>query len=222
MLFVFPTRVVLLCRGVAQEESEESEEEEDDEVGETPADASGIASGIATPLRDGIASITSGLDTPESIDLRKQSSKGGLETPITPDTPITPFTPMTPMTPSIPAPPQPELYKVLQTQQVRPRALATLHLLCLRFGRTAFLRVSVPLCALQTSIGTNVLLGSTQKYVLPGEGDAAAAAGGEGAGGDVEKEDGDAEQDKKRKREKEKEKAGQPAKKKSKDYKNVF
>jgi splicing factor 3B subunit 2 len=167
-----------------QSESEEEveSEEELDEVG-AEAEASGVASGFATPLRDGIASITSGLDTPESIDLRKNSRSGaGLETPITPATPITPMTPMTPMTPVD----QPELYHVLQPQA--------------------------------SSIGTNVLMGSSHTYVMPPAGGKAPDGEGEGV---PESEDGDAEQEKKRKRA-EKAASGAPVKKKSKDYKNVF
>lgn len=158
-------------------------EEELDEVG-AEAEASGVASGLATPLRDGIASITSGLDTPESIDLRKNSRSGaGLDTPITPATPITPMTPMTPSTPVD----QPELYHVLQTQA--------------------------------SSIGTNVLMGSSHTYVMPPV--AAKPSEDEGESGVPESEDGDAEQEKKRKRA-EKAASGAPVKKKSKDYKNVF
>lgn len=69
----------------------------------------------------------------------------------------------------------------------------------------------------QVSVGTDVLLGSTHAYIIP------AGDGSEPAAADtapIESDNGDAEQDKKRKR-KEKDAAG-AAKKKSKDFKNVF
>jgi len=61
-------------------EEEESEEEEEPEEEEEVEDD---ASGIETPLDDvtGISSVTSGLETPDAIDLRKRA---GLDTPETP------------------------------------------------------------------------------------------------------------------------------------------
>ena len=54
------------------EEDEEEDEEEEDEDGET-------ASGMATPSTlDGMSSVVTGLQTPDTIDLRK---RGGAETP---------------------------------------------------------------------------------------------------------------------------------------------
>lgn len=58
--------------GVDDEEDEEDEGEEDED-GET-------ASGIATPSTlDGMSSVVTGLQTPDTIDLRK---RGGAETPM--------------------------------------------------------------------------------------------------------------------------------------------
>ena len=68
----------------------------------------------------------------------------------------------------------------------------------------------------QVSVGTDVLLGSTHAYIMPTDGSEPTAADA----APIESDNGDAEQDKKRKR-KEKDAAG-AAKKKSKDFKNVF
>lgn len=60
----------------AEEEEEEEEEEEDEEatpedIIESAMDESVDASGLQTPMSDGISSVTSGLTTPGVVDLRK-------------------------------------------------------------------------------------------------------------------------------------------------------
>ena len=57
------------CRPESEEESEVEEGGEVDDDQDEPEDTSGLE----TPMDDGMASVASGIETPQAIDLRKGS-----------------------------------------------------------------------------------------------------------------------------------------------------
>jgi len=81
-----------------EEEEEESEEEEEEESQAPRKGKRPLDSGLETPMTDGIATITTGLETPSVIDLRKRSGS---------DTPNSMFADMTPK----------DLYKIIPQKQ---------------------------------------------------------------------------------------------------------
>ena len=65
-----------------EDDSEEEEESEEDEDADDDESGAATPSGMDTPMTDGISSVVSGLETPDTIELRKGSRNDGSETPV--------------------------------------------------------------------------------------------------------------------------------------------